>query len=443
MRIQPFSPRVTGQSLRSVSRTGFTLLELLVVISIIVIIASMTLLTFNYARDADRVSNAAASLKSTLSVARDFAVQAGKPRGVRLFLDENNYRAVTTMVFIDPSEEWTDGVIQLQRWDALNNSTSMPGSDGITDPNPGPPPGTLDINGDGVTGDDPQNVWVVAGAGCGWWELKRRGLLFDGMMITIGDFTSPVSTRLLNGPSGVQKLILVRPYRDPGDTPKDNATAFQSGGPETYSLQLAPRIVPMDPVLLPQGIVIDLDGSKIPDAWRPVAALGAQSSGNAEYSRYVDIVYSPRGSIIGQAASAGVIHFYLCNADDSVLLKDEYVKSFAGAATPADSKLAKNGQSLPDAKVAAFNTWIRSNAFIPANEIDSNKPNSAWLAGFNEQPFLTRDRRIVSVFTQTGAVSVHPVNDVDVLPEPPSSPNGPDGIADDPYRFAETGETAQ
>jgi prepilin-type N-terminal cleavage/methylation domain-containing protein len=428
MRMQPFSPRVNGHSRRSVSRMGFTLLELLVVISIIVIIASMTLLTFNYARDADRVSNAAASLKSTLSVARDFAVQAGKPRGVRLFLDENNYRAVTTMVFIDPSEEWTDGVIQLQRWDALNNSTLMPPSDGITDPNPG----TLDINGDGVTGDDPQDVWVVAGAGCGWWELKRRGLLFDGMMITIGDFTSPVITRLLNGPNGVQKLILGRPYRDPGDTPKDNITAFLSGGPETYSLQLAPRIVPMDPVLLPQGIVIDLDGSKIPDAWRPFTGLGAQSSGNAEYSRYVDIVYSPRGSIIGQAASAGVIHFYLCNAEDSVLLKDEFVKSLAGAAAPATSQFAKNGQLLPNARVAAFNALIRSGGFIPADEIDSD--TVAWLPGFNENPYLTRDRRVVSVFTQTGAVSVHPVNAVD---------SQPDGIADDPYRFAETGETAQ
>ncbi|MFN9976672.1 MAG: hypothetical protein ACK58T_42900, partial [Phycisphaerae bacterium] len=101
--------------------------------------------------------------------------------------------------------------------------------------------------------------------------------------------------------------------------------------------------------------MIDLDGSKIPDAWRPFTALGAQSSGNAEYSRYVDIVYSPRGSIIGQAASAGVIHFYLCNAEDSVLLKDEYVKSLAGAATPATSQFARNGQLLPNARVAAFN----------------------------------------------------------------------------------------
>jgi prepilin-type N-terminal cleavage/methylation domain-containing protein len=424
-------------------RSGFTLIELLVVISIIVILASMTLLAFNFARDADRVSNAAMVLKSALSVARDFAVQSGKPRGVRLFLDENNYRAVTTMVYIDPSEDWTDGVIQLQRWDDLNNTTLVRGSDNLTDPNPPPPPGTLDINGDGILGDDPADIWVVAGAGCGWWELKRRGLLFDGMMITIGDFTSPVSTRLLNGPVGVQKLILARPFRDPGDTPKENASAFQSGGPQTYALQLAPRIVPMDPVLLPQGIVIDLDGSRIPDAWRPLTAGGAQSSGNAEYSRFVDIVYSSRGSIIGQAASAGIIHFYLCNAEDSVLLKDEFVKSLAGAPTPATRQLAKNGQILPDAKVAAFDSIIRTEPFIPADEIDSNKVNSAWLSGFTEQPYQTRDRRIVSVFTQTGAVSIHPVNNTDVLPEPPTTPNGPDGIADDPYRFAETGETAQ
>jgi prepilin-type N-terminal cleavage/methylation domain-containing protein len=425
-------PSCGQDSLRSPAihrhRLGFTLIELLVVISIIVILASMTLLAFNFARDADRVSNAAVALKSALSVARDFAVQAGKPRGVRLFLDENNYRAVTTMVYIDPSEDWTDGVIQLQRWDVLDNSTLLQGADNITDP----ADVNLDINGDGITGDNPKDVWVVASAGSGWWELKRRGLLFDGMMITIGDFTSPVSTRLLNSPVGVQKLILARPFRDPGDTPKENASAFQSGGPETYALQLAPRIVPMDPVLLPQGIVIDLDGSRLPDAWRPFTALGSQSSGNAEYSRFVDIIYSARGSVIGQAASAGIIHFYLCNAEDSVLLKDEFVKSLAGAPTPADVRFAKNGQLLPDAKVSGFNSIIRSEAFIPADEIDTD--NVAWLPGFADQPYLTKDRRIVSVFTQTGAVSVHPVNAVD---------SQPDGIADDPYRFAETGETAQ
>ncbi|MEZ6034836.1 MAG: hypothetical protein R3C17_17215 [Planctomycetaceae bacterium] len=69
------------------------------------------------------------------------------------------------------------------------------------------------------------DVRVVAGADPGWWELKRRGLLFDGLRIRIPKGPTgtwyAVNTRLIDisrVKTPVQKLILEIPYADPGDT---------------------------------------------------------------------------------------------------------------------------------------------------------------------------------------------------------------------------------
>lgn len=409
-------------------RQGYTLVELLIVISIIVILLAMTVTAVNFNTDAERVRGGAAQVQSFLAGARDRAIYAKEARGVRFFLDPVNNRAVTTMVYIDPAEYWSDGVIQLQRMDS--------DGDGRTNP-------TADTDGDGTAENYGDNVVVVAGSGTAWWELKRRGMLFDGMRIRIPKGPTgnwyPIRTSLIDitaGPTATQRLILSIPYRDPGDTPREQAKAFESGGPEDYELELPPRILPMNPVILPQGTVIDLDGSRLPDAWRPnVPVAGAQGSGNLLYSQFMDIVFSPRGNVVGSAASAGVIHFYVCDNDDSVTLKEEFTKSLvdhvSAPASPPTLRYAANGQDLPIAKVYTFNEGIRSIRFVPADEIDSD--NVSWLTGYNDEPYLTKDRRIVSVFTQTGAISVHPVNPTD---------SGPDGLADDPYFFAETGETA-
>ena len=406
------------------SRVGYTLIEMLVVISILVVLLTMTVMAVNFSRDGDRVSGAAGQIQSFLGGARDRAIYAKAPRGVRFFLDPNNPRAVSSMVYIDPAATWSDGIIQLRRWDE--------DGDGLTDARTS----TLDINEDGITfdpedlmdGDNPTKIWMVTGAGTAWWELKRRGLLFDGMRIRIpkGSHGSwyPINTRLIDvtsPPTELQTLVLGIPYRDPGDTPKPKALAFESGGPEDYEIQLPPRILPMEPVILPQGTVIDLDASKLPPAWRPFVVGEAQSSGNSLYSQYIDLVYSQRGNLIGEAASGGVIHFYVCDNEDSLLIKEEYIASL---------------NSDPATALAMFNSQIRSGVFITADEINSATATWAVNIAPASKPYLVKDRRIVSIFTQTGAVSVHPVDPTDTV-------SGGDGFADDPFYYAETGESAQ
>jgi prepilin-type N-terminal cleavage/methylation domain-containing protein len=415
-------------------RHGFTLIELLIVISILLILLTMTVMTVNFSRDSERVVGSALQIQSFLSGARDRAIQAKEPRGVRFFLDTDNYRAVTSMVYIDPANYWSDGNIQLRRWDA--------DEDGVTDAGP------VDIVGDGTADEDPTQVRVVAAPfENGWWELKRRGLLFDGLRMEIPKASNrwyTINTRLIDttvARPAVQYLILDVAFADPGDTQVNQAQAFDSSGPEDYRIELPASVLPMDPVKLAENTIIDLDCSRLPIAWRPKISATPGGLGNFRYSQFMDVVFSPRGNVVGAAASAGVIHFYVCDEQDSITLKESLLLDpvFLADATvpgglPAIGNFTANGSDLPTAKILTYNSL--PSFLIPTNAIKSS--TCSWLAGYaDDDPYLVRDRRLVTLFTQTGAVSTHPVNIAsDLAPDY-------DGFEDDPFLFAETGRTGR
>ena len=146
------------------------------------------------------------------------------------------------------------------------------------------------------------------------------------------------------------------------------------------------------------------------------------------YSGFMDIWFSPRGNVIGDAAAAGKLHFYVCDSEDSLFLKEQMV--------------AQIGLSTFDAGIA------NGVPFIPMDELDASI--LAWLTW--DGKYLVKDRRVVTLFAQTGALSVSHVdafvetgNDsfdpLDV--DSDTITREPDGLADDPYRFAETGEEAK
>lgn len=410
-------------------RSGFTLVELLIVVSIMLILLTMTVAAVNFSRDSERVVSSALQIQSFLSGARDRAIQAKEPRGVRFFLDTENYRAVTSMVYINPANYWSDGTIQLRRWDS--------DGDGETDAGP------VDIDGDGAANEDPKQIRVVAGADPGWWELKRRGLLFDGLRIEIPKGSNRwyrINTRLIDttiAKTPVQNLILEVAYSEPGDTQVNRAQAYDSAGPVDYSLELPPSVLPMDPVKLAEDTIIDLDASKLPLSWRPGTTLASGGSGNLQYSQFMDVVFSARGNVVGSAAAAGVIHLYICDKLDSVSLKEAYVSSLTDVVgTPATMRFTANGVDLPIGKVMNFNYEIRSGYFVPTNEIRTSA--AAWLVDYpDDAPYLVRDRRIVSLFTQTGGSSTNPVHIAsDLAPDY-------DGFENDPFLYAETGRTGR
>ena len=119
----------------------------------------------------------------------------------------------------------------------------------------------------------------------------------------------------------------------------------------------------------------------------------------------LDIMFSPRGTVTGRAASSGLIHFYLAEAADV-----ERLNSLNIYRIPSDT---------------------------PYGTADGDD--------------VIGDRILVTVFPQTGAISSHPINPTDIYDPADLDGDGvtgdgvtpePDNRADDPYYYAETGEVA-
>ncbi|GAC1335712.1 MAG: hypothetical protein NVSMB14_03160 [Isosphaeraceae bacterium] len=118
--------RHAGRIRRRRDGRGFTLIELLVVIAIIVIVAATTLPMIFAASPRQQISEAARLVQAKLSAARDSAVRAGKPHGIRLLPDETflaqtaaaqtpdnqNYRGIlasSRIIDIEQAPDYTEG----------------------------------------------------------------------------------------------------------------------------------------------------------------------------------------------------------------------------------------------------------------------------------------------------------------------------------------------
>lgn len=393
---------------RSALRAGFTLVELLVVVGIALLVTTFTVIGIDFAFETERVRGGSRQLQSMLAGARDRAIFAREPRGVRFLLDNDplNGRKVSSMVYIGSGEEWREGTITLKRPDFVDASDN-PVSDNMID--------TIDFDGDGATPET--ELFMIEGSPeTLWGNLLDRGYLppfeydtdGDGVLDPSEDTNSngvwdqrtarikipgdkngtwyTVSTYWLSysqrDPANPNRLQLMTQYRDPGTTPDTVVNGFEDGaGPTSYILELPPRVLAdAEPIVLPEGVVIDLDGSAVPDSWRPPK----DAAETVPYSNRMDLLFSPRGTVTGPEAAAGLLHFYLTSAadvDDSfVILGRAQVNQGDSPSVPGD------GQFSADRPIG--------------------------------------DRALVSVFTQTGKVSAFPLNTTD---------SDSDGYADDPF----------
>ena len=386
---------------------GFTLIELMVVVALLVLIASMTIGAVNLNTNSDKVRAGSRQVQSYLAGARDRAIYSKAPRGVRFLLDSSSgptvsSRTVSSMVFIAPTDPWTQGTIQLERLDI--------------DGTPGPDYLDSDLVNGGARvlrgfDNDPNST--------DWYNLVQQGLLKPGSRIRIpannGVWYVVENTTQVTPTN--PRLRLTTPYE--GSSPKNpdatDVAALASGtGPSTYLLELPPSVLPnQDPVLMPKGSVIHLDrcttvnstvnnleqqsasasasnrGDKLPDAWKrsPSTATPPDTSG-FDYRSDLDVMFSPRGVVIGPAAQRGIIHLYICDQKDADL----------------DRQYWASASSYPTASAPESGPWT-TYAVDPKYE--------------------RGDKVILSLFTRTGAVSTHHIySNID------------------PFKYAETGEVA-
>ena len=363
-------------------RASFTLLELLVSLGIILILATLTMRLLNATLNSDRIRNGAREFQTFLAGARDRAVYAGQPRGVRLIQDPLDRSAVHSFVYIGAPSTFTDGT-------QITVNTV----------------GTVST----ITFSNPQTA-------NNWTTLVNRGLLTDGAYITFGTGSAALTYTMARNPAGSATWQLT--------TTAYGATA---GTPTSYSLQLLPSPIPgEEPRTLPQNIVIDLDNSILPPTWGAPGALTGS----------LDVLFSPNGTVTGTVAAAGRIHFVLSEyADASVPLP------IAPVTTSGVPLLDSTNTWQATTNYTAQSSWVVPNpqndlAFqcIAGGQSGGAQPTQFFTAtpgstvtdgGVTWQCYNPKPRLIVSLATSSGRVTTSPVYPFDK------------------FRYAEIGEVTQ
>jgi len=258
------------------SRSAFTLVEMLVVITIMLVMMGVTVAVINVSVEGERIRSGASQVQSYLAGARDRAAFAGRPCGVRFILDELDDTLVRSMLYIQVPDDWQQGSFIVN-----------------------------DVQG------DPKSSQLVEESTTDWGDLSlllNTTQLRKPKIMIQGHWYTVVSTGLL--PTVTPKRLIIRP-RFRGSV----GTRVEEGD---YRLRLQPTIMPgQEPVLLPAGVVIDLDMCRRMRTSAPAETLPLGWYTNNTYLAALDILFSPNGTVIGPEASKGVIHLLVNDVTDA------------------------------------------------------------------------------------------------------------------------------
>lgn len=334
--------------------SGFTLVELLVVIAIFSILSALTVYAFT-GNQTDRVGASASTFRSMLEGAKSRAVKSGQVRGLRLIPDPNDPRIITSLAYVG-TPEFDEGecVVQFQggSWRLVN----------------------VDLL-------DPTNHTT-------WNTLDALGLLRIGARVEVPRGSGRwyrVTDFLPNTPPTNQlDAVVIAGHYQPSVVDGGGFAALPNAA-VPYRLELTPTLLAgADPVLLTPQTCIDLDGSVVPGNWR-------DSSGN--YAANLEILFSPRGTVVGSLEQAGVVHFRIANIGDVLLARG-------------------NGIGLP---------LTTQTAVVVADP--------------------ERGHRAISLFTQTGGVVVTEIDPISAAPQEGFNNETVDSLV--AYRFALRGKEAK
>lgn len=287
-------------------RKGFTLVELLVAVAIIVFLTVLTVTTLNFAAQKARIPESARSAASFLEGARDRAIHDRKPVGVRFLLDENGPRnsagnPITCSSFLyvhslDPIETVVS-IGEDQRtlifYTTGNDGTvGVAGVDDDTD-------GTADNTADELGAAASDDVYT----GDSWDFIEGRGLFYNRGTEIVLTLATGQKTRFVVIKNGANWELT----RDIGGTFTPLGQRLDLKMVFTPSI---PAVMPnQTPRELARGVVIDLETSRvagrIPADW--------YDSATSSYSDTMDIAFRPDGKPI--VSVQGVLSLNLVVAD--------------------------------------------------------------------------------------------------------------------------------
>jgi type II secretory pathway pseudopilin PulG len=268
------------------TRIAFTLVELLVVMSLIVILAALTIAFFPSVASSAREGRAATLLQGWLNLSRQRALRDQSPRGVRLWVKPGTYGGailplvVTECQYIEQPDDFA----------GFMKPVSVPGlveKNTIAQPAGGDP--RMIFFNFGTTAIDLTNGYGVGPGFAKYWAVQP------------GDYLEVNGVGLMHRIeavlSGTQiQISPAMPHLLTQETPN-------------YRIVRLPRAVGDEMLKLPEGTVIDVETNGAFGAFSN--PLPSPSFSNTGLIESYDILFAPSGEVISRGVSTDKIHLWV------------------------------------------------------------------------------------------------------------------------------------
>lgn len=290
---------------RQQPHSGFTLVELLVVMFLMAMLATIAIAFFPNAASAQRESRAAQSLQSWLLISKQRALRDGAPRGLRLWVTQvtingvqvNN--VVTDCQYIEQPDDFHGGLNTAVQSGApvgapaiytVNNTLAFSPSVDFTNGNV---PVTLPN-----TSDPSAKYWSVQPGD--YVELRGTGLMYKVQQVGV-----PVGNPAPSTTTNANFLVVSPNLAFPIATPTTN-----------YRIMRSPRVMGDEVLKLPESTLIDLNTNLgtvvgLPTLTsnnpNPLPPTNVAFDGNG----FVDILFAPSGEVITRGVSTKNIHLWV------------------------------------------------------------------------------------------------------------------------------------
>jgi prepilin-type N-terminal cleavage/methylation domain-containing protein len=293
--------RSAGATLpHSAFRSAFTLIEILVVVTIILVLTALVVTVYNANTGSDKVRSAARTAQSAVLGARDRALHAGARRGIRLVRDPQDTNLVTGFVYIQPIDNLQYGL----------NYGGLPIQIEYINPGSGLVPrlvrGTgADVDWDFLDQNNllsyPHRVRIPVGSAGQWYVFQNVQVvpMSNPKQVTF-ELTADLASPDIAAPGA----------------PPNNIAVQSASSNASCEIEVGFEILPNHaPITLPSGVVIDLKYSGRGDFGRGGQSLADELGVSPQAA--MDAVFSPRGMITGPVAARGPIYLLLNDVQDA------------------------------------------------------------------------------------------------------------------------------
>lgn len=450
---------------RNSRRSGYTLIELLVVLLIVMLLTVATLPVVMPALNSRRVSEAALMLQAALAGARDAAIRANQPRGIRLlpspdFPGGTAALASNRFVSIEPGPDYSEGFISIPLNSTDPRLKVYEEKGPITLPNP-PTSWYWNIRrGEKIRLGGSGRYYTIVGPMVINGTNNPENFINDGppTAANSGPGAQPEVLYLVNGQDDNSNGYIDESFdgidNDGDGIIDNNLTSLYNPGPSmpfsihpgewesesivgpvtTYINQ--PYTISRRPVVsqgarevsLPGTVYIDLTTWDAPYSSSPTRPERSRLPVDP-MTFYVDIMISPNGSVMQQAGL-------------SQLAGGAFTQLIKNAGPYFHFWLAEQEDIVPPLW-GTFSTIMPPPPAVPAPWQIHPKPNPSYPTSVNLLPMpagtpgytstetdLKAERRLVTLNTRTGEIVTNPIEDFNA------------NDLDTPYRAAQSGSRA-